>query len=317
MINILEVEILKNIKITNFKKLDENTLNEHYNFIVHNVENLKEIFELIKIKLNVENNCIIDIINLWYNENEIIQSFCNPNEPSKEIIVRRKIEYHENNTKMEQYFSYSFNEFDLNNNIEPYIFLPMSVDIFAKVIRNKFVQKGIITVDDKHEEMEYLLLNENENICNMLVNNILNDTTNYVHEVKIINLSHIISNLKENENIETKVKNLIENENENDNDNNNNTNYYVYTQHDIKYGIINCFCQYKSSVRNEIVEKIIGCETWGICYIGINDHNNTHITPIDLRLKDFEKIMEINFDNHIFKQNNPYFCNFYRELHDI
>jgi hypothetical protein len=318
MVKILEVRIKKSAEQLENETINNSFINEtdeylqYFEGITHEINNTEDFFNSIKDILKLENNMFININNIYYDKNIIVQSIVNSDLPDVEVLIKRKIEYNNptNIINIPKNFSYSFGEFIYADKIDPYIYVDITYDEYIILLKKMSIRKGVKINGTIMEQIEYIIIDDTDIYGKMLIKHNAKSTV-----IEFLNIKNVILKYNqdnENNNSTTSLESQIDiyiTERNNDVK-------FIYSQHNIGIGILNCMYEIKNTEKNSIISKIIGCDIFGTCYVGIDDHNKDTFMPIDLFVNDIEEISKKTYDEY-FQKKNPYFCNFYRELYEM
>jgi hypothetical protein len=278
------------------------------------IELLDYCYKLFEIK---DDNIPCDISYIYYDNNEVIQKIEYSEKNDKIVLVRRKIGYVEEFTKL-KHFSYQFCEAEINQT-EPYIYLDMTKELYVIMQRKQYIYKGIYITEKSEEEIKYILY-QTDNVYGYVM---MQNENGEIQKIKYIDLINIKEYTNQNsENIDTEDvinTNGLENVNMNNNTSEKNSQYilfkileenkdieYLHTTHDLcDIGILHCIYRIKNSnFINYTLSKIMNNETHGDSYLLLSDKNNDIIKQIDLDMGTYEKIKKIKITQTIPKKKS-------------
>lgn len=302
----VKLAILKSVSFETKKSFSElsdeyikNYLVDKLNFIDFN--NTIELFQIVKNTFQGYIDPDIEVTNCHYDRKSIIQSFIVDNENdlihNNIILYKRKIG--ENDT----YTFSEYNPFDPESDI--YQYEDVTIGDIMNIIKKKSIIKCIdISYDGKLFNENIILLNQNDDVGKILLENKKEDKK---REIYYLNMSNIIN--KYNSENENKIDEIIKEK----------TNAYCtthfFTQIDIGLGILNCYYENSSEVKNELISKLIGHDIYGnvVVFLQSNFDNDTE-TFLDLDIDLFQRLSETIIGGKKIKRKNGYFFNIYREL---
>lgn len=288
--------LLKNVSF-NIKNSDvKSYLSDKLTF--HKFENTISLFHKIHELLG---NGIIEILNCDYDEKYLIQAFYFENNDNDVydnfLLVKRKINQNDN-------YVYTTESELLQNDIFEHH--DVTHDDIEKLMLRKLYNCGVVVNENSElENMHYSVTYDHENHTGIL--NVTSNSNTY--NFKFLNVPSLIK-YHEKDDLEPEQfsKVLSDKVLETKSD-------FFYTQKDFGLGLLNCYCPIYGQSKNETMSKLMTEDSYGKCFIGLENHLNDDSRILPLNVETTNKILKfLSTSSTDFKQKNNVFCNVFYEL---
>ena len=290
--HIVHCKISPVFKWSSFDDLTRENISNNIEKKSYRITSTRDLYEKIAELMGVPEGGILNVNNVMYDKDTVTQSLTFDDDELNQIFVKRKIDT--------ENFTYTFMEYSHDKDFD-YQYLNITDDDVINIIRYKYIHKGLhLLTDGTAEEMEYILNFDNNEIGNILVK-----TGDDINSMKFLDVRYVISGAGDND-VNTQIAKILDDTPDIK---------YIYSQHNAEICIFNCLTECVASTKNSNVSKILGCEIWGNCYVGIDDFNNDISTTIDLTKELFTEILAHAGDSGVdFNVKNKVFCNIYKEM---
>ena len=290
--NIVYCKISPLFKHSSFDELSRENISKYIEIKSHQITSTKDLYEKITELMGVPEGGILNVNNIMYDEKTVTQSLTLDDDELNQIFVKRKIDADN--------FTYTFMEYSHDKDFD-YQYLNITDDDVINIIRYKYIHKGLhLLTDGTVEEMEYILNFDSSEIGNILVK-----MGDIINSIKFLDVRYVISGAGDND-ANTQIAKILDDTPDIK---------YIYSQHNAEICIFNCLTECVGSTKNSNVSKILGCEIWGDCYVGLDDFNNDMSTTIDLTKELFTKILAHSIGSGFdINAKNKVFCNIYKEM---
>lgn len=294
MKTIWHVKTTKNILNPTFDDLTSEHIKNSIETDEYKISSTLDLLHNIRDIFKITDKIIMDVHNIYYDKNTLIQSIVTPNDVNSEIIVKRKLRNND---------TFTFMEHDINDqNSVDYEYLDLTQNELLSVLMSKHIHRGIYVEDTGDiSHFEYIF-----NSGDDLFGSILIKMNNKINEIKFLNLQNVMSNLDENEDSGEKINKILSKEN---------SIVHMCSYHNIGVGIITCISQCHGFKINERMKTLFNFNVFGNCYIGLSDYVNEQARIIDLDTNLYNKMMNnVKILNQDYKPKNDVFCNIHNEL---
>lgn len=269
------------------------------------INNTYDIFSNIKTYFCKDQKIdTLDIENCVYTKDHVIQGFYAENNDksidyyNKIMLVKRKIIADDTYT----YFDISDDE-KLKNS--PYEYLDVTIDDIINIMKSFHSTKGVLVFPSEYmKDIEFTTEYDEETHTGVLRYMLDNKECS----IKYLNLLKLVHMFEDNgENVEgsdfhKKIEDKMSEYNAS----------HIYTQCDVRLGILNCYSEFSGTMKNSYVSKIIQNDVYGTAIVGLENHLNNDNRILELSSYTLEKIKKLFTDKYVSK--NKMFCNIFFEL---
>jgi hypothetical protein len=291
----VQVAVVKDFKFNfdkNFNNFDKNKIIKQISQKVElqSIDSTEKLFEVVHTVLLSDDNSekkLVAVTNCYYDAHTVVQSFSSDsNDVNNFVFVKRKIVDSDTYT-----FSLS----------DSYEYMDMSIDLVAKIIRNRYISGGVMVgTDGIVKNIEYTNNIEPEYLCQISCM----DSDNKLSNISYLNLPRVISDEKDNR---EDVANKFLSENKNI--------QYIYGQIQTPFGILNCWYSTSGEDKNEMMSRLLDVPIFGCAIVGLENYHNNTDSIIDIDKELFIKILTALSDKSSKKQiKNTNFYNIYYEF---
>ena len=299
----VKLAVLKNVSLgtkSSFKELENNVIEKYLDNKIEfrDFNNTLDMYYLIQLIFGT--GLHIELLLCHYDKNYLIHAFSVDDDReilhNNIVLVKRKINDNDD--------TYNYSHFDPNiPESDIYQFKDVLISDIVSLIRKKSVINCVcVSVNGTISDDELILLNNNDDVGKILLKN-------ENKEILYLNISNIV-NKHHNEN-EDKIDEIIKEKTEAY------CTKYIYTQIDLGFGILNCYCESHAQNKNEKISKMVNYDIYGnaIIFLEIKSKSDDGTeTFINLNTDLFSKILNLISNGKKEKRENNYFFNIYRQL---
>jgi len=294
--------LLKNVSFnfTDVSTISDELLESHLRdkIFFHEFTSTSDLFEKIHLHLG---NCMVEILNCKYDENNLLQAFYPENTQTEFhenlVIVKRKI--NENDT-------YTFIGYDAENlSTDIYTYHDVSINDVYDIFKNKYNYRGIIV--HSNEDIEDVIFSDKYDTDTHSGKLNITKCDGTSNEYKYININSLVSKHEKDNLSEEQFAKVLQNHIDSTESN------YLYAQKDFGMGLLNCYYQIIGISKNEIISRLISDDIFGDVIVGLENNLNNDNRLLNLDKTLFNEIVKITKLTD-FTPKNEYFCNIYYEL---